>query len=216
MSLEAILEAIRQSGADRVREIEVRAREEVARIMAEAEREAAATQQQARHTASLTTAADHARIVHRARLEAMQIVGEAEQQIVEQALTQVKAHLAGLRASADYPDLLRHLLVDALAALQGSLLEDEPVHLYADPRDRTLLETMLRDLRLEPVVLYELETWGGVRATNPEDRITVDNTLESRLALATPMLKRHLPALLRQDAEDSPALRPVNRRSSTL
>jgi len=215
VSLEAILEAIRQSGADSVRAIEERAREEVARIMAEAEGEAAAIREEARKAASMTTAADQARITHRANLEAMQIVGEAEQQIVGRALEHVKTRLAGLRASAGYPDVLRHLVVEALAALQGSLLEGEPAHLVADPRDRALLEDILGDLRLELAVRYELDTLGGVRATDSEDRVVVDNTLESRLAMATPMLSRYLPTLLRQDAEDSPALRPVDTRSST-
>lgn len=214
MGLEAILEAIRQSGADRVRAIEEHAREEVAQVMAQAEREAAAIRQEAREAASVTTAADQARIVHRASLEAMHIVSEAEQQIVGQALDHVRTQLAGLRASAGYPDVLRDLLTEALAALQGSLLEGEPAHLSADPRDRALLERILRDLRLEPVVRYELDTWGGVRATDSEDRVVVDNTLESRLAMATPLLARYLPRLLRQDAEDSPALPPLDRRSS--
>lgn len=214
MGLEAILEAIRQSGTDRVRAIEEHARAEVAQVIAQAEREAAAIRQEAREAASVTTAADQARIVHRASLEAMHIVSEAEQQIVEQALDHVRTQLAGLRASADYPDVLRDLLTEALAALQGSLLEGEPAHLSADPRDRALLERILRDLGLEPVVRYELDTWGGVRVTDSEDRVVVDNTLESRLAMATPLLRRYLPRLLRQDAEDSPALPPLDRRSS--
>ena len=120
--MEAILEAIRQSGTDRARAIEEHARAEVAQVIAEAEREAAAIRQEAREAASVTTAADQARIVHRASLEAMHIVSEAEQQIVEQALDHVRTQLAGLRASADYPDVLRDLLTEALAALQGSLL----------------------------------------------------------------------------------------------
>ena len=214
MGLEAILEAIRQSGTDRVRAIEEHARAEVAQVIAQAEREAAAIRQEAREAASVTMAADQARIVHRASLEAMHIVSEAEQQIVEQALDHVRTQLAGLRASADYPDVLRDLLTEALAALQGSLLEGEPAHLSADPRDRALLERILRDLGLEPVVRYELDTWGGVRVTDSEDRVVVDNTLESRLAMATPLLRRYLPRLLRQDAEDSPALPPLDRRSS--
>ena len=214
MGLEAILEAIRQSGTDRVRAIEEHARAEVAQVIAQAEREAAAIRQEAREAASVTTAADQARIVHRASLEAMHIVSEAAQQIVEQALDHVRTQLAGLRASADYPDVLRDLLTEALAALQGSLLEGEPAHLSADPRDRALLERILRDLGLEPVVRYELDTWGGVRVTDSEDRVVVDNTLESRLAMATPLLRRYLPRLLRQDAEDSPALPPLDRRSS--
>lgn len=215
MSLDAILEAIRQSGEASARAIEDRAREDVARIMAEAEREAKTIELEARRAAASMVTADQARIIHRARLEAMQIVGHAEQQVVEGALERVRLRCAELRAAPDYRDLMRHLLGEALAALQGSLREGERAHLYADPRDRALLEDLLRDIRLDASVRYELESWGGVRATSADQRVVVDNTLESRLAFATPFLRRCLPTLLTSEPEDSPALRQAEGQSST-
>ena len=216
MSLDAILEAIRQSGKASVRAIEARASEEVARIMVEGKAEAEAVQQEAREAASRAMTADQARIIHHAQLEAMQIVGHAEQTIVEQALAGVETRLAELRTATDYPEFLHDLVQEALAALQGSLRENEQGHLYADPRDRAMLDEMLRDMRLDVQVSYELESWGGIRATSADHRVVVDNTLEARLSFATPLLQRILPKLLKRDTETGSALREVDRQSSNL
>ena len=155
--------------------------------------------------------ADQARIIHRARLEAMQIVGHAEQQVVEGALERVRLRCAELRAAPDYRDLMRHLLGEALAALQGSLREGERAHLYADPRDRALLEDLLRDIRLDASVRYELESWGGVRATSRQRSWTTHRNpawLSRR-----PFRRCTHPAHKRP--EDSPALRQAEGQSST-
>ena len=209
MSLDAILAAIREQGQAGVRAIEQRTDAAVAQIIADAEREAAQIEQAARAAASRATAADRARILHGARLEAMQIVGGAEQAIVRHALDRVQGRLAALRDTPDYPDLLRRLADEAITALHGSLREGELAHLHADPRDRALLEDVLGDMGLDLPVSYALETWGGVRATSADLCVVVDNTLEARLRSATPHLQRRLPTLLptQQNTGEQPARR---------
>lgn len=215
MSLDAILKTIHESGQARVREIEARARDDIAHIMAEAEREAESMQQQARDAACHALTADRARIIHLARLEAMRIIGHAEQTVVEQALDRAKAVLAETRTMPDYPQLLRVLVEEALDALQGSLQQNEQVHLYADPRDRARLESLLGDMRHNIQAHYELETWGGVRVSNDDQRVVVDNTLEARLSFATPTLQRTLPALLQHNTA-APVASSVNAQSSSV
>ncbi len=196
MNLDAILHAIRESGEVRVRAIEERAHAEVNRIMAEAEQEANVIQQQARKTASNAMTADSARVIHRARLEAMQLVGDAQQAIVERVLESVRLRLESLRAESGYPDLLCRLLQEALTALDGSLNENEQACVQADPRDRTVLERVLHEMSLSLPVSYALEHWGGVCVTSPDERIVVDNALETRLVRAAPYLYQFLPTLL--------------------
>jgi vacuolar-type H+-ATPase subunit E/Vma4 len=196
MNLDAILHAIRESGEVRVRAIEERAQAEINRIMAEAEQEANVIQQQARKTASNAMIADSARVIHQARLEAMRLVGDTQQAIVEQALESVRLRLESLRTESDYPDLLHRLLQEALDVLEGSLYESEQACVQADPRDRTVLERVLREMSLSLPVLYTLEHWGGVCVTSPDGRIVVDNTLETRLIRAAPYLYQFLPTLL--------------------
>jgi vacuolar-type H+-ATPase subunit E/Vma4 len=216
VGLDAILETIRQAGQASVCAIETRAHEEVDRILAEGKTEAEALQQEAREAASRAVTADRARIIHLAKLEAMRIVGHAEQTIIDQALEQAQARLVAFRAAKEYPQLLRDLVEEALEALQGSLRENEPIHLYADPRDRPLLDHILSDISQDIHVFYELEIWGGIRATSDDQRVVVDNTLEARLSFVTPVLQRILPALIKHDTGSGPAIREINTQSSTL
>jgi vacuolar-type H+-ATPase subunit E/Vma4 len=87
--------------------------------------------------------------------------------------------------------VLARLTDEAMAALQGS---PAGAQLEADPRDRVLLESILRELDAQLTVKYNLECWGGVIAKSSDERVVVLNTLESRLEQATPYLHRHLAA----------------------
>lgn len=216
MSLDGILETIRQSGQVSVHAIEARAREEADRILAEGQVAAQTIRQEARKAASHAVTADEARIIHLAKLEALQIVGHAEQKIVEEALEQAKARLARLREAREYPQLLRRLTDEALEALQGSLRENEQVHLHADPRDRALFTDILHDMHQDIQVSYELESWGGIRATSDDQRVVVDNTLEARLIFATPLLQRILPALLNRTIGAGLAAREIEAQSQNM
>jgi vacuolar-type H+-ATPase subunit E/Vma4 len=195
MALEAILNAIREEGQAGADEIRSSAEDEAARIIAQAERDAAAIKQDTVRAFARRIEADRARIVHRARLEVLQIVGRVQHAIVDRALGQVECQLANIRSDPAYGALYRTLLLEALAAVEGSLREGEQPRLLADPRDRAHVERELQDLNLDAPVAYELECWGGLQAISPDGLILVDNTLESRLANARPHLHRYLPSL---------------------
>lgn len=200
MSLEAILAAIHQKGETTVREIETRAQLECARILEEADREVAAIQAQATRQALAVVHSERARILQRASLEALKIVNDAQQAVVDRVLGRVRERLSGLRAGPAYANVLRNLLVEALETLAGSLLEAEQVHVQADPRDRDLIGPLLNELGVNPVVAYELDTWGGVQVMSPDRSVVVDNTLETRLDEATDYLNRFLPTLIQPAA----------------
>jgi vacuolar-type H+-ATPase subunit E/Vma4 len=71
--------------------------------------------------------------------------------------------------------------------------------LLADPRDRSLLKSILDDLKLDLPVNYELNCWGGLIAKSEDGRVVVINTFESRLERATAFLRRHLAALFEEE-----------------
>jgi len=199
MSLDAILEAIRAAGEAKARAIEEGAQAEADRLLSGARAEAALLFEEARRAAADAAAGERARLLHRARLEASRIVGEAQQAVVARALEEARACLAEVRAGPDYPALLRMLVDEALAVLGGSLLAGEQPCLQADPRDRALLEQIVREAGLDVTLAFVLESWGGVCATSPGEQVVVDNTLETRLIRATPWLQRSLPALLQME-----------------
>jgi len=194
MSLEAILDAIREDGDAQVGEIEARARSQVNEALGTARLEAEEIEASAAEAAALPAAKERARILHRARLEAMRIVGQTRQGLVDEALEQAKAALAGLRGERMYADVLCRLMEEALAEIHTTTGDAGKVRLEVDRRDQALLENMLRHLVLDVSVSYTLDSWGGLDVHSEDGRVTVTNHLESRLERALPYLQSYLAA----------------------
>lgn len=199
MGLHAILTAIRASGDSRVQEIEHRALDRATELLDQARREAEEMQRQARVYTAAPAAKERARIIHRARLEALRAVGNVREALVDAALEQTRGRLAGLRTHTNYPTVLRRLTKEALAELERSLGEVETIRLQIDPLDRQLMESILNDLGLYLQVDFELNCWGGPVAKSEDGRVVVINTLEARLERATPHLRRYLAAVFEEE-----------------
>jgi vacuolar-type H+-ATPase subunit E/Vma4 len=194
MSLEAILEVIRDAGDAQVGEIEARTRTQVYEILANARVESEEVEEEAYNTAIAPAAKERARIIHRARLEAIRVVGEAREALVDMTLERTRGVLAGLRTDRQYPEVLCRLLEEALAELRSSLEHQAIIHLEADRRDRALLESLLKHLDVDIEVSYIKECWGGLVARSEDGRVVVDNLLETRLERAIPFLRQYLAA----------------------
>lgn len=194
MSLQAILDAIQASGENQGREVEARARAQVEQILAGAQLEARQLSEESRAAASAPADAERARILHQARLEALQIIGDEREALIGEALSRIREYLAGVRSNAAYLATLRRLAEEALTEL-GPLEEAGGTRLKADPRDKESLEGVLQGLGLELPVHYDLHCWGGLTAMSEDGRVVVINTLEARLARATPHLRRYLARL---------------------
>jgi len=199
MSLSAILESIHASGDAQVRAIEMQAYEQSRILLANARLEAQLIEDQARNLAIAPAFKERARILHRARLEALQIVGGAREALVDAALDQLRGRLVGLRSDASYPSVMRRITHEALAELEDSLQDLTHVQLMADPRDRSLVENILHEMGLEVPVSYELECIGGLIAGSADGDIVVINTMEARLERAVPSLRRYLAALFEEE-----------------
>jgi vacuolar-type H+-ATPase subunit E/Vma4 len=217
VSLHAILEVIRSAGQAEIDEIEQRAFAQAREILVNARLEAETIKEQARAVAEDPGFRERTRILHRARLEALQMVGNAREELVDSAIKQTRGRLDSLRMHSIYPRVLHKLLGEALDELQRAQVEDEclpagttaagssvaAASLEADRRDRPLLERMLDEMGLEYPVQYNLQCWGGLVVKSAEGRISVINTLEARLERATPYLRLSLAALFEQERGDS-------------
>ncbi|HLE92834.1 MAG TPA: V-type ATP synthase subunit E [Anaerolineales bacterium] len=199
MSLQAILEKIRASGETQVQEIEKGAQSQVNGILAQARVEARQIEEDACANASAPAIAERARILHRARLESLRIVGDVREDLVDTAITRTRERLAAVRADSSYPSVLRTLTEETLAELASG----GKAQLLADPRDRELLKNILGDLKLDLPVSYELNCWGGLIAKSEDGRVVVINTFESRLERATAFLRHCLAALFEEEQTET-------------
>lgn len=197
MGLEVILEKIRASGDAQIQEIERNAQSQVNEILAQARMEGYQIEEDTSEFTSAPAAAERARILHRARLEALRIVGDVREDLVETAINRACERLTSVRNYPAYPAVLRTLTQEALTEL--ALGRAGTAELLADPRDETLVKKIIDELKLNLQVSYELNCWGGLIIKSEDGRVVVINTLESRLEHATAFLRRHLAALFEEE-----------------
>jgi vacuolar-type H+-ATPase subunit E/Vma4 len=198
MSLDMILASIESSGQaeiDRLRsETESRARQ----TLEAAERKAAIAREEARRAALRPAAAERARRLQQAKLEALRTVGQIRQRLIETMLSETRRRLADLRADPDYPLILNRLTAEATAALGEAELRHGRVVLEIDPRDARHISHLLNELGINLQVVTSLHGWGGAVVTSGDGRIVVNNTLEARLERATPFLRQDLAAFIEE------------------
>jgi vacuolar-type H+-ATPase subunit E/Vma4 len=193
MGLEVILETIRASGDAQVQEIERNTQSQVNEILAQATMEAHQIEEDSCRLTSAPAAAERARIFHRARLEALHIVGDVRENLVDTTIHRARERLMSLRNDVCYPTVLHMLTQEALTEL--ALGESGIAEVLADPRDATLVKKIIDESNLDLRVSYELNCWGGLIAKSEDGRVVVINTFESRLERATAFLRRYLASL---------------------
>jgi vacuolar-type H+-ATPase subunit E/Vma4 len=202
MSLQAILDRIRALGDAQLKEIEKNALSQESEILAQARMEADQIEEDACARTCAPATAERARILHRARLEALHIVGGIREGLVDAALTRTCEHLASLRSDPAYPRVLRSLTEEALAHLSSTEGNEKP-RILADPRDRALMEKILQDLQFRVQVAYDLNCQGGLIAQSEDGRVVLINTLEARLQQAAVYLRGHLAAFFAEEIHES-------------
>jgi vacuolar-type H+-ATPase subunit E/Vma4 len=135
--------------------------------------------------------------MHRARLEALRIVGDVRENLVDTAIHRARERLTSVRNGLAYPAVLRTLTQEELTEIATG--GAGTVELLADPRDEILVNKIIDELKLNLRASYELNYWGGLSIKSEDGRVVVINTLESRLEHATAFLRRHLAALFEEE-----------------
>jgi vacuolar-type H+-ATPase subunit E/Vma4 len=202
LSLQTILQAIENTGEAQVREIASRADLQAREMIAKASLEAETIREQACAAALEPATRERARLIQKARLEALQTVGEKREALVDTALEETRKRLACSRAEARYPEVLKRLIREAwleLDSSQGVAESGRKICLDVDPRDRGIVEGFTAESGLSLAVNFSLTCWGGVIARSEDGRVTVIDTLEARLERAEPFLRSYLAALFEEE-----------------
>ncbi len=208
MSLKAILDAIYSSGQAQIDEIEKQTDTKVREILVNARLETQEIREESCATFAEPATRERARILHRARQEALRIIGTELEALIDACLDQVCSQLSGLRTDPVYPSVLNKLTREVLTELTGSAEDVGKALLEADPRDKKFFETILPDLGLHPEIHYKLDCWGGLIFKSEDGRVVVINTFEARLQRAIPYLRSFLSAFF----EEGEAIEPLLNR----
>ncbi len=196
MPLETILQAIDAEAEQQVAAIAAAARDDITRVEAEAAAQAEAIKQQHVDAAQARLKAEQARILNRAHRQALQMVLGTREAAISAALEETARQLGQFAGDSAYAGLLRHLAEEAAAALGA----EQPLHITVKAADIPLMQQVVAALGLTATIEADLELgdtiWnsglGGLIAATADRRISVVNTLETRLQQAAQLYRGQL------------------------
>jgi V/A-type H+-transporting ATPase subunit E len=175
MSLDTVVEDIRDEARARANEIKSEGEERADEIISEAKRDAEEIRQQAERDAERRIEQEREQRISGAKLEAKQERLDARREVIEEVREDVEARIAAIDGD-ERAELTRTLL--DVAAKEFS--DANVVHVHGRADDEELLEAILEDY--DGFDLGEsIECLGGVAVEAEESRVRVSNTFDSIL-----------------------------------
>lgn len=208
MALENILQALETEAEHQVKEINHATRVRIENIRSKALAEAETVRQHHQAAVKIPLQAEQARILNRARLEALRLVMNSREEGLKAALVAAASRLADLPGTSVYPELLKKLVREAVDALGP----DVSLCFHVHSRDVELMQRIIQELGLQVALTGSLEQEGEpafavpgapygpigglVACTNPDERISLNNTLAARLQRAVTFHRSEIAEIL--------------------
>ena len=175
MSLDTVVEDIRDEARARAEEIREAGEERAAEIVAEAEAEAERIKEDRERSIERQIEQERDQTLSAAKLEAKQDRLEARRDVLDETREEVESEIAGLEG--DRREALTRTLLDAAAE---EFDPGESVAVYGRAADEALLTRILADYEGWSYE-GERDCLGGVVVESEESRVRVDNTFDSIL-----------------------------------
>jgi V/A-type H+-transporting ATPase subunit E len=174
MSLDTVVEDIRDEARAQAEEIRAEADERAEEIVAEAEAEAERIREEREREATRQVEQEREQKLSSAKLEAKQARLEARREVLQDVREAVEAAVADLEDGRE--ELTRALLEDAATEFD----DDDTVRVYGRADDRELLESILAEYDGYEYA-GEFDCLGGIVAESDGSRVRVKNTFDSVL-----------------------------------
>jgi V/A-type H+-transporting ATPase subunit E len=175
MSLETVVEDIREQAREEAEQIRQEADEEAQAIIEEAEADAEEIRAERAREAEREAKRERDQTLSSAKLEAKQQRLEARRRTLSEVRDSVEQELAELEEGRE--ELTAALLADAAAEF-----DETPVRVYGRPDDEALVSGLLEDEAYEGFEWAgERDCLGGVIVESDASRVRVNNTFDSLL-----------------------------------
>jgi|Deesub1362A_J573_1020465.scaffolds.fasta_scaffold12771_3 V/A-type H+-transporting ATPase subunit E len=184
MALEDILKALEEEGENECRRIKEEAEAKAKTIVEEAKKKAKAFKEKEVEKAKVKASSDGARLINAARLRAKREIVYAKERILQRVKEEAKKKLISQREDKNYPEVLAKMIAESLDGITS-----DNVIVRVNTRDKELAEKLLRDYQVKAKVETDKGILGGLIVQSEDGRVTVTNTLESRLERAYELLK---------------------------
>jgi V/A-type H+-transporting ATPase subunit E len=176
MSLDTVVEDIRDEARARAEEITSEAEAEAEEIVAEAERDAEEIRSEREAEVASTIEQEREQRLSSAKLEAKQKRLEARRNVLGEVRAAAEEEIANIDGD-DREELTRELL----AAATEEFGADDELAVHGHEDDEALIESLLDEAGLDGYFAGEYDCLGGVVVESEGSRIRVNNTFDSIL-----------------------------------
>ena len=120
-----------------------------------------------------------------ARNKALLVVQESAEKVLEKA----KEKIANMERNSEYSSLITKLLTEATSALNTS-----DVIVYTNSKDKDLVQSAVSSISGAELSSDQIDCMGGVKVTSKDGSMSFDNTLDARIELLKPLIRKDIAA----------------------
>ena len=120
-----------------------------------------------------------------ARNKALLVVQESAEKVLEKA----KEKIANMERNSEYSSLITKLLSEATSALNTS-----DVIVYTNSKDKDLVQSAVSNISGAELSSDQIDCMGGVKVTSKDGSMSFDNTLDARIELLKPLIRKDIAA----------------------
>mgnify|MGYP001263956185 CR=1 FL=1 len=169
-SLKASLEDAKKTLSDSLPMLE----EEYEQIIADGKKEADKIEKQIVGSADLA-----------ARNNALLIVQESADKVLEKA----KEKIQNIERNSQYSNLITKLLTEATQALNTS-----DVIVFTNSKDKDVVQNAVSNISGAELSNDQIDCMGGVKVTSKDGSMSFDNTIDARIELLKPLIRKDIAA----------------------
>ena len=120
-----------------------------------------------------------------ARNKALLVVQESAEKVLEKA----KEKIANMERNSEYSSLITKLLSEATSALNTS-----DVIVYTNSKDKDLVQSAVSSISGAELSSDQIDCMGGVKVTSKDGSMSFDNTIDARIELLKPLIRKDIAA----------------------
>ena len=120
-----------------------------------------------------------------ARNKSLLIVQESTDKVLEKA----KAKIVNMERNSEYSSLITKLLTEATSALNTS-----DVIVYTNSKDKDVVQSAVSNISGAELSNDLIDCMGGVKVTSKDGSMSFDNTIDARIELLKPLIRKDIAA----------------------
>jgi V/A-type H+/Na+-transporting ATPase subunit E len=176
MAYEHLLKSVEESALEKERELQNNAKKQADAIRSAAKKQADQIQERTIQEAETSAAIERNKQLFLAKGAIKEQALKSREKLFEAAFDAAGEQLGRLRQEDMYAAVFRRLAEETISAMGESLFV-----VHVDPRDLDLCKNTLAAMTVSCEIRADLECMCGLVASSPDGRITISNTVESRL-----------------------------------